>query len=361
MDKQYNLYPLTPLFPRLALHRYLSPTFIESMTVDNLPAERLKMNFDISFHNLRCSECVLDVMDVSGEHIEDVSTGLRRQRLDPSGVPIGPPSSIPILSTQDQAQEGCRLFGYVEVKKVAGNLHLAVGGSTHHEKNEKHVHKFKLRQMKAFNASHTIHSFHFGNYLSLGHKVSLPEEYLELLPPPKDFFEPSSGKVVNVQSSRLINFSNRTPDAIAHYQYFFKAVPTTYYEASDDKEHHTYQYAVTSRTVTIDPSHPTQAEGLPGVFFIYDFSPFRMNIYEEKKRLTGLLTSICAIIGGAFFLVGFFDSAVYYIQKSLLERKRYAYQPVPQQTTDDESNFEPVLNPLPPSLPRSSFQDDYRL
>ena len=43
-----------------------------------------------------------------------------------------------------------------------------------------------------------------------------------------------------------------------------------------------------------------ELSGLPGVFLVYDFSPFLMKQTESVKPWSYVFTSICAIIGGAF-------------------------------------------------------------
>lgn len=341
------------------------------MIVDHLPAERLKMNFDVTFHALRCSQCVLDAMDISGEHLEGVSEGVLRQRLDANGKPIFPPSTSHITAKNDQAGEGCRLTGFVEVKKVAGNVHIAVGGSRHNSHSEKHVHKFKLRQMKAFNASHTVHSFHFGELIPEELNLPLPPQYKSTIIARKGTTElreqlrsallvserssPSVGLLSGTALTDLVSelhqrslpedettslmsmasqanlweVVNTTPDKIGHFQYFFKVVPTTVRREGKEEQLHSHQYAVTTRVVEIDPAQPTQAEGLPGVFFIYDFSPFRTEITEKERHMGSLLTSICAVIGGVVFFIGIIDSAYYYLMKEVREHRRSRYEPVP--------------------------------
>ena len=59
-----------------------------------------------------------------------------------------------------EAGEGCRVKGYLEVNKVAGNFHIAHGESI--VKDGRHIHQFIPAEAHTFNISHTIHSISFG-------------------------------------------------------------------------------------------------------------------------------------------------------------------------------------------------------
>ncbi len=56
--------------------------------------------------------------------------------------------------------EGCNLSGKLQVNKVAGNLHVAMGEST--VRGGQHIHLFDYRRSNGFNISHTIHKLSFG-------------------------------------------------------------------------------------------------------------------------------------------------------------------------------------------------------
>jgi hypothetical protein len=55
---------------------------------------------------------------------------------------------------------------------------------------------------------------------------------------------------------------------------------------------------------------PGSGRGLPGVYFYYEVSPIQAIIYEKRsyyKSFLRFLTSACAIIGGAYTLMGLVD------------------------------------------------------
>jgi hypothetical protein len=57
--------------------------------------------------------------------------------------------------------EGCRISGYMNVNKVAGNFHVAHGESI--VRDGRHIHQFIPSEAHKFNVSHTIHSISFGD------------------------------------------------------------------------------------------------------------------------------------------------------------------------------------------------------
>jgi hypothetical protein len=183
------------------------------------------------------------------------------------------------IEIHDQEGEGCITKGYVKVAKVAGNLHLAIGAS--HKNHEKHLHKFKLGDMKHFNASHTINELSFGDYI------------------------PN-------QKNPLQKHAQITQEGIGHFQYFIKVVPMTHIDAqnvtSDSNE-----YTYTEKVTVINTDKPLAAGGIPGVFFVYDYSPFRVVTVESTVSFSSFIVSCCAIIGGVVSIAGILDSAIYYM------------------------------------------------
>lgn len=224
-------------------------------------------------------------MDVSGENNEDVSQGIVRQRLLSDGTRIGQPYNDDD-DIEDIKGEGCRVTASIEVTKVAGNIHLAVGGVRHKHvpkentsggaplrqyRTRKHVHKFQLHQMRSFDAAHTIHALAFGQR-----------------------FQGQADPLAGVTASL---------EDVAHYQYFVKVTPTTYTAVAGDALN-SNQYTVAEKHTLIAAGSPTQGSEIPGIFFIYDFSPFRVERIEYRRSLLSFVVSLCAILGGTVTVVG---------------------------------------------------------
>ena len=183
---------------------------------------------------------------------------------------------------QEQEGEGCQVYGYLLVNKVAGNFHFAPGKSF--QQHSMHVHDFQLFKKTYFNMSHTIHSLSFGN-------------------PYPGLVNPLDG---------VSKYSN-DPSASCMFQYFVKIVPTRYQSLSG-KTILTNQFSVTEnqREVRLGVS-----AGLPGVFFMYDLSPIMVKYTEVSKSLAHFLTGVCAIVGGVFTVAGIIDNLVYHGMRSL--------------------------------------------
>merc|ERR1712241_477986 len=92
------------------------------------------------------------------------------------------------------------------------------------------------------------------------------------------------------------------------FHYYIKLVPTQILSRWGD-EVYTNQYAVTdsARNVQVRSG---ELSGLPGVFIVYDFSPFLMQRTEKTKPWSYIFTSICAIIGGVFSIASLVEMIV---------------------------------------------------
>lgn len=256
------------------------------MVVDSDTSDTLSLTMDITFHSLPCSHCIFDFMSVSGEHALNVVDGLQR-------IPLQTNKNIPLSNDIG----GCRVVGSIKIRKVAGNIHLAAGGSSYSSSTNRHIHSYKIDELQTFNTSHIIHTLSFGPNI-----------------PTVPSYKP------------LDMYTNSVKDGLGNFQYFIKIIPTTY--KSFTKNINTYQYSVTERTIPID-TQTLHLNGpiLPGIFFIYDFSPFRVLIVSQRKYFTSFLVSLCAIIGGTMFLVGIIDSIIFYTSNTFM-RNRHMYSRV---------------------------------
>lgn len=184
----------------------------------------------------------------------------------------------------EQKNEGCNVYGFIEVNKVAGNFHFAPGKSfmQHHV----HVHDLQPFGATKFNLTHHI------KHLSFGH------EYPGIQNP-------------------LDNTNEAAEQSGIMYQYFVKVVPTVYKKLSGEVLH-TNQYSVTKHQRTV--RQLTGEHGLPGVFILYELSPMMVQFTEKRRSFMHFLTGVCAIIGGVFTVAGLIDSMIYHSAKVLQEK-----------------------------------------
>merc|ERR1711933_372974 len=87
-----------------------------------------------------------------------------------------------------------------------------------------------------------------------------------------------------------------------------KLVPTLF--EGRNRIVYTHQYSVTDNEKNVMVKKGELA-GLPGVFFVYEFTPFMVQKVEKVVPLSHFLTSICAIIGGVFTMAGVIDAVLY--------------------------------------------------
>ncbi|CAO3681625.1 unnamed protein product [Rhizopus stolonifer] len=301
----------------------------------------------------------LDIMDESGEHINDFDHDVYKERLDPNGNAITTEKSDDLSNSeaktarehdmnvpenycgpcygakgqgeccnscddiQDayselgwnadldsfeqciregwkekaeaQSREGCRMYGTVLVNKIRGNFHFSAGKAS--KQRGSHIHDMSqfLHNDKNQNFVHNINHLQFGNH-----------EY-------------NSEKQKRTKSSELIHPLENTKwgntQATIMYQYFLKIVPTEF-NFLNGRRTRTFQYSVSKQDHTID-----YFGGLPGVFFMLDHSPMRIIYSETKTSLASYLTSVCAIIGGVFTIASIVDGVLYRAERISNQRK----------------------------------------
>lgn len=93
-----------------------------------------------------------------------------------------------------------------------------------------------------------------------------------------------------------------------------QVIPTVY--KRDGTNLTTNQYSVTSQY------RPAVVNGqrqnvLPGLFFVYDISPFMVTVTEAYTTFPQLITSLCAILGGVITAATLVDAVLYRLGRTL--------------------------------------------
>nr|GLL38369.1 protein disulfide isomerase-like 5-4 [Ipomoea trifida] len=162
---------------------------------------------------------------------------------------------------------GCRVEGFVRVKKVPGNVVVSARSAAH---------SFDASQM---NMSHVIYRFSFGKMLT----PKAASDVKRLIPYLGQSFDKLRGNayITNPKESR----ENVT---IEHYLQVVKTeVVARSYKIAED-----YEYTAHSSLV-----HSTS---IPVAKFHFEPSPLQVLITEDSKSFSHFLTNVCAIIGGVF-------------------------------------------------------------
>jgi hypothetical protein len=193
------------------------------------------------------------------------------------------------IRDKNQAEGGCQIYGTLHLSKASGHFHIAPHASIHESSDQEFsLFDFLSLTYSQFNITHTINSLSFGE--------NFPA-----------FKSPLDGQSRSVQ------------DTHGMYQYYIKVVPTSYLKYGETKEIESNQYAVTEHMRHVSPG---TGRGLPGVYFYYELSPVLAVFEETRGTFLRFLTSVCAILGGLFTVMGLVDKllilASAYFQKEVL-------------------------------------------
>lgn len=173
-------------------------------------------------------------------------------------------------------EEGCQIYGHIDVARVQGNLHIAPGRSM--SRHHRHIHDLSAFESNLVNTSHTIKTLSFGQ--------DIP------------------GQVNPLDGS--VNIADHTSMS---FQYYIKIVGSMFTNLDGDSLL-SNQFAVTRNKKRTD--EVMSETSLPGVFFIYEFAPMMIKYTERRRSFLHFLTSVFAIIGGVFTVAGMVDSVVYF-------------------------------------------------
>ncbi|KAA3486803.1 protein disulfide-isomerase 5-3-like isoform X1 [Gossypium australe] len=165
---------------------------------------------------------------------------------------------------------GCRIEGYVRVKKVPGNLIISARSGSH---------SFDASKM---NMSHVISHLSFGKTVS----PQVLNDVKRLIP-----YLGRSHDKLNGRS--FIN--HRDLDAnvtIEHYLQVVKTEVVTTKSSHDHRIIEEYEYTAHSSLA--------QSVYIPVAKFHFELSPMQVLVTEDSKSFSHFLTNVCAIIGGVF-------------------------------------------------------------
>jgi len=157
-------------------------------------------------------------------------------------------------------KEGCRISGQLEVARVPGTVHFQAMHTAD-----------KTLNLAFTNVSHHVHSFTFGEEIEPRLLNSLPSEY-------RGQVNPVDGRTFSVDKFHMAP------------HHFIKVVHTRFESSGLRSYQQTHQWNV--RTV--------QRKTVPQAKFSYDLSPVEVVVKKADRRWYDFVTSVFAIIGGAF-------------------------------------------------------------
>ncbi|XVF14466.1 hypothetical protein REPUB_Repub09cG0062800 [Reevesia pubescens] len=287
---------------------YLSTYTVHQMSVDLKRGETLPIHINMTFPSLPCDVLSVDAIDMSGKHEVDLDTNIWKLRLNSLGHIIGTEYLSDLVEkenahhNQDDEKEhhddfdkklhafgfdqeaenmikkvkqalangeGCRVYGVLDVQRVAGNFHISVHGLNIY------VAQMIFGGATHVNISHMIHDLSFG-------------------PKYPGLHNPLDGTV------RVLHDTSGT------FKYYIKIVPTEYRYISKEVLP-TNQFSVSEYFSPMNEFDRTW----PAVYFLYDLSPITVTIKEERRSFLHFITRLCAVLGGTFALTGMLDRWMY--------------------------------------------------
>lgn len=174
------------------LRYYLTTYTVHQMSVDLKRGETLPIHINMTFPSLPCDVLSVDAIDMSGKHEVDLDTNIWKLRLNSDGHIIGTEYLSDLVEKEhaehkdgnkdehedsdqkfqffDHAAEnmikkvkqaiahgeGCRVYGVLDVQRVAGNFHISVHGLNIY------VAQMIFEGSSHVNISHIIHDLSFG-------------------------------------------------------------------------------------------------------------------------------------------------------------------------------------------------------
>ncbi|KAK4775892.1 hypothetical protein SAY87_023853 [Trapa incisa] len=286
------------------LRYYLTTETVHQMLVDLKRGETLPIHINMTFPSLPCDVVSVDAIDMSGKHEVDLDTNIWKLRLNSHGHIIGTEYLSDLVEKEHTTHkhdeggdnhehsegktqghtfdkdtekmikkvkqalahgEGCRVYGVLDVQRVAGNFHISVHGLNIF------VAQMIFEGGIHVNVSHKIHDLSFG-------------------PKYPGLHNPLDG------TTRILHSGSGI------FKYYIKIVPTEYRYISKEVLP-TNQFSVTEYFSPMNEFDRTW----PAVYFLYDLSPITVTIREERRSLLHFITRLCAVLGGTFALTGMLD------------------------------------------------------
>ena len=208
------------------------------------------------------------------EHSSDLVLGLLSSRRLSTAVPNrdgADEGELPPFKEND-VREGCNLFGYIDVSRAPGTLHI-------HPHSPRHSFDFST-----VNTTHHIDHLSFGLELTARERRKLPAEVVR-------------------QLTTLDGYSFIATEVHETQEHHVNIMPTSFGRKGDPSPTETYQFTATS--------HGRTRDTLPSLLISYDVSPVHAHIVEAGAAFSDFIVSLCAIVGGAVSVFGIVDGLLY--------------------------------------------------
>lgn len=164
----------------------------------------------------------------------------------------------------NEGAPACHIFGSIPVNHVKGEFHITGKGFGH--RANLHV------PFESLDFSHVIQEYSYGDFYP----------YL---------------------TNPLDNSGRTTQEKLQAFRYFTTVVPTLYEKLGLEVD--TYQYSLTELHHLYKVNQFGKPEGIPGIFFKYDFEPIKLIISEKRLGFFQFVARLGTIIGGLLIAGGY--------------------------------------------------------
>ncbi|XP_077221578.1 protein disulfide isomerase-like 5-4 [Tasmannia lanceolata] len=176
---------------------------------------------------------------------------------------------------------GCRIEGFVRVKKVPGNLVITAHSGAH---------SFDPSQI---NVSHVISHLSFGRKLSTRMLTDLKR------------LTPYLGGSIDRLTGREYITNHADQHANVTIEHYLQVVKTELVSKRSSPEFHFIEYEYTAHSSLMQSTY------IPVAKFHFELSPMQVLVTENPKSLSHFITNVCAIIGGVFTVAGILESILH--------------------------------------------------
>lgn len=179
---------------------------------------------------------------------------------------------------------GCQISGHLMVNRVPGNFHIEAKAKDH------------SIDPTATNLTLVVHSLSFGTAITNIREQKRVDSIIAQLPKEHRRFDAFNGKTFV------------TTEAHQAHHHHIKVIPTSVDMGSGETVT-AYQMLGQSQVVFYD------AVNVPEARFSYDLSPMTVTVTKEGRKWYDYVTSLCAIVGGAYTTLGLIDAVLYKVLK----------------------------------------------
>jgi len=270
--------------------------FAEQMESEDLPISVVKVNCDVNqaicskekimaFPGLRFYNKGIALNgDYRGDRTIEALTGYIRETLS-EDIKVARMTHTDLAEHKEKKElartdhPGCLLSGFLKVNRVPGNFHIESRSKIHN-----------LNPAMS-NVSHTVNHLSFGPVLSRS-------TIRKIEGMPKDMFDYKNTKSMD-------GYAYVTGELHQAYHHYIKVISSTLRPSqkySGSNSILTYQMVQSSQVMKYS------VEEIPEARFSYDVSPMAVLINKSGLKWYEFVTSVCALVGGTFVVVGLINN-----------------------------------------------------